>query len=185
MGRLLTLYLRSRHVPVALPAAIVAVAALAWFGNSPLNPFETVTWALLALGLGFGVLGNGLGAADSALERTGSIRWPMWRTVHVVSIGVVLFGTVTLVSSAPVGLVLRDATGFTGLAALAATLLGSQLAWSLPIAWAGASIVLVQLARLPLLAVFVWPMQPANQGGAAVLAIVFGLVGVGCYALRG
>ncbi|HJP77245.1 MAG TPA: hypothetical protein VJ914_23450 [Pseudonocardiaceae bacterium] len=185
MGRLLTLYLRSRHVPVALPAAIVAVAALAWLGNSPLNPFETVTWALLALGLGFGVLGNGLGAADRALERTGSIRWPVWRTVHVVLIGVVLFGTVALVSSAPVGLVLRDAAGFTGLAALGAAFFGSQLAWSLPIAWAGASIVLVQLARLPLLTVFVWPMQPANQGGAAVLAIVFGLVGVGWFALRG
>jgi hypothetical protein len=37
------------------------------------------------------------------------------------------------------GVILRDAAGLAGLTALTATLLGRQLAWTLPVAWTGAA----------------------------------------------
>jgi hypothetical protein len=185
MGRLLALYLRSRQVPIALPVAVGVVGLLGWVGDNPLNPLETVNFAVLALALGFGVLGNGLGAADGTLEGTASIRWPVWRTVHVLVVGGLLFGTLAVVSDAPVGVVLRDAAGLVGLAALAAALFGGQLAWTLPLLWAGAAVVVPPVASPPVLALLSWPAQPPGSVGAAVVAIVLGAVGVGCYAVRG
>jgi hypothetical protein len=185
MGRLLALYLRSRHVPIALPAALVVVAVLAWAGDNPRNPMETAVFAVLALALGLGVLGNGLGPADATLERTASIRWPLWRSVHALVMGLLLFGTVTLISAAPVGVVARDTAGLVGLVALAAALFGGQLAWTLPLLWAGVAAVVPPMATPPLLALITWPTQPPDNAGAAVVAVVLGLVGVVCYAVRG
>ncbi|HEY4455522.1 MAG TPA: hypothetical protein VGN81_14520, partial [Pseudonocardiaceae bacterium] len=147
-------------------------------------PMETVDFAVLALALGFSVLGNGLSGADEQLERTASIRWPVWRTAHVLAAGVVLFGAVALVSHAPVGLVLRDAAGFAGLTALAAALFGGQLSWTLPIAWAGVAAVVPPVATQPVLALITWPTQAPNSAAATVLAIALGVLGVGCYAVR-
>lgn len=184
MGRLLALYLRSRHVPIAGPAAIVATVLVALLGDNPENPLETVDFAVLALALGFSVLGNGLSGADEQLERTASIRWPVWRTVHVVVAGALLFGTVALVSHAPAGMLLRDAAGFAGLTALAAALLGGQLSWTLPIAWAGVAAMVPPLGTHSVLALISWPAQPPDSVAAMVLAIVLGVLGVACYALR-
>lgn len=182
MGRLLALYLRSRHVPIAAPASIVAVALLTLAGNDPENPLQTVIFAILALALGFGVLGNGLGAADDTLERTASIRWPIWRAVHALVIGAVLFGAVALVTDAPVGLVVRGAVGFVGLTTLAAALFGGQLSWTLPIVWAGVAVVVPPMSTPPILALLTWPLQPLDSVGSWVLAIVLGLLGLTCYA---
>ncbi|HEX4223489.1 MAG TPA: hypothetical protein VHZ97_14065 [Pseudonocardiaceae bacterium] len=185
MGRLLTLYLRSRHVPIALPAAIVVVAALSWLGDNPRNPMETVIFAVLALALGLSVLGNGFSGADPALERTGSIRWPLWRAVHALAMGLLLFGTVALVSHAPVGMVARDAVGLVGLAGLAAALFGGQLAWTLPILWAGAAAVVPPVTTPAVLALLTWPTQAPDSASALVVALVLGLGGVFCYAQQG
>jgi hypothetical protein len=99
--------------------------------------------------------------------------------------GVVLFGTVSLVTDAPVGLVARDAAGFVGLATLAAALFGGQLSWTLPIAWAGVAVVVPPESAPPLLALLTWPEQPQAAVGAVVVAIVLALLGLGCYAVRG
>lgn len=184
MGRLLALYLRCRHVPIAGPAAVVATVIVALLGDDPRNPLETVDFAVLALALGFSVLGNGLSGADEQLERTASIRWPVWRTAHVLLAGMVLFGAVALASSAPTGLLLRDAAGFAGLTALATALFGGQLSWTLPIAWAGVAAVVPPVGTRSVLALATWPSQPPDSAGAGVVAIALGVLGVGCYALR-
>jgi hypothetical protein len=98
--------------------------------------------------------------------------------------GVVLFGTVSLVTDAPVGLVARDAAGFVGLATLAAALFGGQLSWTLPIAWAGVAAV-VPPASVPVLTVLTWPAQAPGDVSAAVVAIGLGALGVACFAARG
>ena len=185
MGRLLALYLRSRHVPIAVPAAIVAAAVLAVLGDNPQNPLETVDFAVLALALGFSVVGNGFAGADETLERTASIRWPVWRTAHALIVSALLFGAVALVSHAPIGLVLRDATGLAGLATLAAALFGAQLSWTLPIVWAGVAAMVPPLPAEPLLALITWPAQQPGNAGAAVVAVVLGVVGVVGYAVGG
>jgi hypothetical protein len=184
MSRLLALHLRCRHVPIAGPAAVVATAAVALLGDDPHNPLETADFAVLALALGFSVLGNGFSGADEHLERTASIRWPVWRAVHVLAAGVLLFGVAALVSSAPIGLLCRDAAGFAGLTALAAALFGGQLSWTLPIAWAGVAAVVPPVGAQPVLALVTWPAQAPDNAGAATLAIVLGVLGVACYALR-
>ena len=184
MGRLLALYLRCRHVLIAGPAAVVATGVVALVGDEPGNPLETVDFAVLALALGFSVLGNGLSGADEQLERTASIRWPVWRTAHVLLAGVVLFGAVALVSHAPTGLLLRDVAGFAGLTALATVLFGGQLSWTLPIAWAGVAAVVPPVGTRSVLALATWPTQPPGSAGAAVLAIALGVLGVACYAVR-
>lgn len=184
MGRLVALYLRSRHVLIAAPAAVVAVAVIALLGDNPRNALETVDFALLGLALGFSVLGNGLSAADETLERTAAIRWPVWRAVHVLVAAALLFGAVALASGAPTDVLLRDAAGFAGLTTLAAGLFGGQLSWTLPIAWAGVAAV-VPPTTSPVLTVLTWPTQAPGEASAMVVAIALGVLGVACYSVRG
>jgi len=185
MMRLLTLYLRSRQVPRAAPAAVVATAALALVGNEPDHPLQTVTFAVLALALGFGVLGLGLGGADPELDRTGALPWWRWRTTHTAAIAVVVLAAGLAATSAPTGLLVRDAAGLAGLTALAATAFGNQLAWTLPIAWGGVAAVVPPVADPVVLVVLTWPMQPPDSGVAAVTAVVLACAGSSAYAVRG
>lgn len=184
MGRLLALYLRGRHVPIAGPAAVLVTVLVALLGDNPQNPLETLDFAILALALGFSVLGNGFSGADEQLERTASIPWPMWRTAHVVAAVVVLFGAVALVSHAPTAILLRDAAGFAGLTALAAALFGGQLSWTLPIVWAGVAAVVPPVDAGSVLALITWPTQAPDSAGALVVATVLGVLGVACYAAK-
>jgi hypothetical protein len=183
--RLLALYLRSRQVPVALPVAAAGVAAVAVLGDNPGRPAQSVTFALLALALGAGVLGVGLGGAHVVLERTAAIRWAGWRAAHVLAVAAVLFAVGAAASSAPAGVVLRDAAGLVGLTALAAVAFGSQLAWTLPVAWAGAAAAVPALSGPVILRVLTWPSQPPQSTTATVTAAVLACAGLLAYAVRG
>jgi hypothetical protein len=114
-----------------------------------------------------------------------AIRWIPWRATHVLAMTAVLAGTVLIASDAPPWVVVRDAAGLAGLTALAATLFGRQLAWTLPVAWAGASAVLPPLADPVILRVLTWPMQAPDTTAAAVVASVLGAVGLIVYSVRG
>ncbi|MPY48228.1 hypothetical protein [Streptomyces acidicola] len=183
--RLLTLYLRSRQVPVALGVAAAAVAVVALLGNAPERPLQTRVFAVLALGLGLGVLGNGLGGAAAALERTAATRWAFWRTAHVVAVALVVFAVAAASSDAPTAIVLRATAGLVGLTALAAAALGHQLAWTLPTAGAGAAAVVPPLTEPAFLRVLAWPMQPSDSTTASVVAAVLAVGGLITYAARG
>jgi hypothetical protein len=185
MTRLLTLYLRSRQVPVALGMAAAGVGGVALLGNTPERPLQTHIFAVLSLGLGLGLLGNGLGGAAAALERTAAIRWAGWRTAHLVAVAVAVFVVAAAASDASTGVILRATAGLVGLTALAATLLGHQLAWTLPTAGAGAAAVLPPLTEPEILSVLTWPMQPPDSTTATVVAAVLAVGGLVAYAVRG
>ncbi|WNV88770.1 hypothetical protein [Umezawaea sp. Da 62-37] len=183
--RALALYLRSRQVPFALPGAVVAVLLMARLGAGATNPQLAVAAVVLAMALGLAVLGYGLGGADPELERTAAVSWPPRRAAHLIAVTAVPAGVLALVSSAPPGIVLRAAVGLAGLTALAATLFGRQLAWTLPVAWGvGASAMPPFTDPLPL-RVLTWPAQPVGSTAALVTACVLGGAGVLGYALRG
>lgn len=184
MIRLGCLYLRSRQVPWSLPAAVAGIALLSLLVGDAGAPGRTTVLAVLALALGFGVLGQGLGSPDVALESTAAIPWGGWRLVHVVAIAGAVLATVLVFFALPTGLAARDALGLAGLTAIGATLFGGQLAWLLPVGWAGASAVVPPLSEPDLLAVLTWPMQPADSLPAALTAAALGC-GVISYAVKG
>lgn len=185
MMRLLTLYLRSRQVPVAMGVAAAGVAGVALLGNAPERPLQTHIFAVLSLGLGLGVLGNGLGGAAAALERTAAIRWACWRMAHVVALAVAVFVVAAAASDASTGVVLRATAGLAGLTALAATVLGHQLAWTLPTACAAAAGVVPPLTDPEILRVLTWPLQPPDSTAATVVATVLAVGGLVAFAARG
>ncbi|MDR7302766.1 hypothetical protein [Haloactinomyces albus] len=178
------LYLRSRQVQWSLPAAVAGIALLSLPIGDPGAPGRATVLAVLALALGFGVLGQGLGSPDVALESTGAIPWARWRLAHVVAIAGAVLATVLVFFALPTGLAARDAIGLAGLTALGATLFGGQLAWLLPVGWAGASAVVPPLSEPDLLAVLTWPMQPADSLPAALTAATLAC-GVIAYAIKG
>jgi hypothetical protein len=185
VSRLLVLYLRSRQVPWALPGAVAAVAGLTLLGNDADHPVDALVFAVLGLAIGLGVLGYGLGGASAVLEQGAAIRWPSWRVAHVVAISavVVLAGFAT--TAAPAELVVRDAAGLAGLTALAAVAFGNQLAWVLPVGWAGVSAAVPPMADPVILRVLTWPTQPPDSGSATLTALVLAGTGLVAYAARG
>ncbi|NGO09331.1 hypothetical protein G5C60_17430 [Streptomyces sp. HC44] len=183
--RLLTLYLRSRQVPVAAAAVTAGVAVVALLGNDSEDPLQTLLFAVLALGLGLGVFGNGLGGADPALERTAATRWVYWRMAHVGAIAAAVFAVAVATSGAPTGTILRDTAGLAGLTALAAALFGHQLAWTLPTMWAGAAAVLPARTEPEILRVLTWPVQSPDSTFTTVVAAVLAVIGLTAYAARG
>jgi hypothetical protein len=181
--RWLALYLRSRQVPAALTVTVGATVLLWLVGRT--NPHAPgAPWAVLAVGLGLGVLGTGLVGADPALERTAAINWPLRRLIHIVAAVAVVDALVVATDLAPVGVVLRDAAGVGGLTALAATALGRQLAWLPAITWTGGAAVIGAPIQ-PILQVLTWPIQPADSGIAIVVAVVLGIVGALTHAAIG
>jgi hypothetical protein len=183
--RFVTLYLRSRQVPAALAIALVAALLVVQLKSDSANPQQGFVSTLLALALGLAVLGYGLGGPDAELERTAAVAWFPRRAAHVLAMAVVVGGAVLLTSDVPVGVILRDAAGLAGLTALTASLLGRQLAWTLPVAWTGAATVLAPVSDAPVLRALSWPMQAPDDLTASIIACALGIGGLILYAARG
>ncbi|MER7169594.1 hypothetical protein ABT336_26505 [Micromonospora sp. NPDC000207] len=181
----LLLFLRSREVPRGLLYAVPAMALIAWFGAAQDDPRHAVTSAALALALGVAMLGNGLGGPDTTLDATAAIRWTPRRALHLVAMTVVAGTVVTVVTTAPVGVVLRDAAGFTGLAALAATLFGRRLAWTLPVVTGCVSAGVPAVPEPFALYLVTWAGQPSDSVAAMTTAGVFAVTGAAAYVMRG
>ena len=189
--RWLGLYLRSRRVPLALSVATAATALVwalwrAWSGTPTVN----VRLVILTVMIAVAAAGATLGGADSDLDRTASINWPLRRAAHLVLAAAAIGGPLLLTALtptrfAPAGLVLRDVVGLLGLTALGAALLGPGRAWIAPLTW-------TLITALPLVGpggsrttqVVGWLIQPAG-GTAAACAGVLALAGLMTYALRG
>lgn len=193
--RLLLLYLRSRHVPMAIAGAVGVVAALWWIDQLSDHRL-TERLALLAVVAATVAAGPGLAGADVDLDRTAAIGWPPRRAVHLLAIGGAVIGIVTAASLtgdgfAPAGEVVRDTAGMVGLLALSAALFGAARAWLPPVVWALAALTgLLQRWQPPPDQVtdhrmLTWMLHPADSAVAGWTAAGLAVAGVLAYAFAG
>ncbi|HEX3788056.1 MAG TPA: hypothetical protein VHW44_09350 [Pseudonocardiaceae bacterium] len=182
--RWLVLYSRSRQVGLAIAAVLAGTVVMSLLSRTA-GDTASGRWAVLAVGLGAAAAGSGLGGVDPALERTAAIRWPVRRAVHVVVVAIVV-GVVPLAAGlGPGSLILRDALGLSGLTALTATLAGAQLAWTLPVIWAVATVAFPITPTSPVLLVLTWPAGQAAGPAATLAAAVLAVGGTLTYAVVG
>ncbi|WP_329010102.1 hypothetical protein OG271_26855 [Micromonospora rifamycinica] len=192
MTRWTALYARSRRVPAAITAsaALVAVLAGVWrlFSDSPTTPSS------LAVGVGLLVLAPlipTLSGDDDAIESTAALPWPPRRAAHLVALfaGAVVLLTVAAALGCEFGTgwqIVRNSAGLTGLIGLGAALVGTQLAWLVPVVWTciqvmGGAAAADGIGRQLLF----WQLQPDTSRAAGVLAVVLAVAGVLTYAIRG
>ncbi|BBH67947.1 hypothetical protein ACTI_46320 [Actinoplanes sp. OR16] len=183
--RTAALFLRSREVPAGVLWALPAMTVVAWLGTGPAGSRHAVTAAALALALGIAVLGHGLGGPDSMLDATAAIRWAPRRALHLAAICGVAAAVVTVVSTAPAGVVVRDAAGFAGLAAVSTTLFGRRLAWTLPTVTGCVSAGIPAVPEPFALHLLTWAGQPVDSRAAAVIAAILATGGAAGYVTRG
>ncbi|MEU7909383.1 hypothetical protein [Actinoplanes sp. NPDC049118] len=188
--RWLTLYLRSRRVPVALAAA-GGIAALMWTLWSVFSDSRDVGAAMVILTVLLLVAAGTatLAGPDDTLERTAAVSWPPRRAAHLlVALAVVLVLLMaTLATGArfgPAGLVIRDAAGLLGLTALGAATIGTARSWFLPLGWTLAAIVFPQPERATG-QILTWQSQAPDNKAAAVTAALLAIGGLAAYALGG
>jgi hypothetical protein len=178
------LYLRSRQVAVG---AGVALACVTGIGLLPTDSAHLrLVLAVFAVVLVTAVTATALAGPDPALDRTAALGWWWRRGAHVAGIGglAAVLGVVAG-PSAPAEIVVRDAVGLAGLAALGATVLGAGLAWCLPVVWAVAAVSAYMSNQPAVAPLLTWPVQPPDTTAATVAAWTVGLFGLLVYALRG
>ncbi len=189
--RFLALYLRSRRVLSALGVACGATV-LMWtvvtlFAETRDADLTLVVLLVLLL---VAALAPTFGGADDALDRTAALRWPPRRAVHLagglaVILALVLVTLVTGARFGPPALVLRDAAGLLGLAAVGATVLGAGRSWFLPLSWTLPAVMFPSGATSVAGQVLTWQSQPHDSRAAAVTAAVVAVAGLSAYAVRG
>ncbi|GAA1028925.1 MULTISPECIES: hypothetical protein [Amycolatopsis] len=179
------LYVRSRHLAVALVAVLLCAAVLPpLLGDSWSNFFATIS-----LGAAVAVAGVGLSGQDLDLDRTASFRWPPRRLVHLLLIGAVA-GGVMLAAQGFVehpmesGWILRNAAGLLGLTGLAATLFGGQFGWTLPLVWAMTAVFVPRTAGQAH-DIVAWPMAAADSTAAWWTAGLLFAAGTAAYTVAG
>ncbi|MBO4164984.1 MULTISPECIES: hypothetical protein [Micromonospora] len=183
------LYLRSRHVPLALAAAVGGVAVL-WALYLAFAKERDVTSMMVVLTVLLMVtaLAPTLAGPDENLERTASVRWAWRRAVHLLA-GLLIILVVLLATRhtgarfGPVALVVRDATGLLGLMALCATVVGATRSWFLPLGWTTIAALYPQPGTWG--AVATWQGQPPDSRAATVVAAVLAIGGLVTYAVAG
>lgn len=190
--RWLALYLRSRGAWVAVAVAVGAVAlvwgAWSWFSDARTVNARAVTLTVM---LGVAAFAGTLGGPDESLDRTGAVRWPLRRFVHVLVLGAVIVGLLmpTLLTGArfePAAMVLRNTAGLLGLTALGAALVGAALCWVAPLTWTVVSVLpFLDASSKVGWQVAGWLVQPTGTTAATVCAVVLAVTGLAAYAWRG
>ena len=188
--RWLALYLRSRRVPAALAVAAGSAVVLwsLWsiFSDSPDAGLPMVVLSILILAV---AVSTTFTSPDGDLDRTAALAWRPRRALHVVAAlaVVLLLLLATLATGArfgPAAVVLRDAAGLLGLAALGAATLGASRSWFLPLGWTLAVMVFPPMAGTAG-HILTWQVQATDSTAAAATAAVFGVLGMAAYALAG
>lgn len=183
----LPLYARSRRLPAAFASSVAAVV-VTWAAWSAATDRREVSPSLtiLTVALALAPTIPSLAGDDDALESTAALRWPPRRALHLLA----CFALVATALSAtratgawfgPTWPVLRACAGLTGLIGLCAALLGTRLAWPLPIGWTALQVLFGTSAGN---AALFWLIQPSASRPAALTAGALFLAGVGAYALR-
>ncbi|MFD9038409.1 hypothetical protein ACIOK4_20205 [Streptomyces bottropensis] len=188
--RWLTLYARSRQVPVSLAAVVIATVLVWTFardgGGGPGDP-KAAVFVLVA---GVVAASIGLGGQDLALDRTAAIPWRFRRAAHVLLIGVVAGAALLTArttgedSWVTTAFVVRDSAGLTGLAALGAALWGAHYAWTPPLAWLSYAVLAPPPTGLPT-RVASWMLLPPGTPAATWTALTLALTGTAAYAFAG
>ena len=182
--RFLTLYLRSRRVPVAL-AVSVGGTLLVWtlWTLSSGDPSAAPSVVVLTVLLLVAAVTHTLGGPEGELHRTAALRWPWRRAVHLIAALAVAAALPALVLGLH-GMALRDAAGLLGLTALGAAVAGVARAWFLPLAWTLPTVIFGPPG--PLLGqVLTWQTQAPGSRAAAVVAVVLAVGGTVAYAVAG
>jgi hypothetical protein len=147
----------SRQIPLTIEAGAAAVIGLTT--RSPFGEAERATgrWLpWLRLGAGVALTGAAVGAIAAGSA-----------SAHL--------------AGGAVGM-LRDVTGFTGVALLVAAVLGGALSWIGPIGYLGVTLsALTRHWTTP----WVWPTRPPHDRGAAICAALVFAVGLALATLRG
>ncbi|MEU2614545.1 hypothetical protein ABZ570_23620 [Micromonospora sp. NPDC007271] len=187
--RWLTLYLRSRRVPVALATAVGGMVVMWVLGSAVSDGGPGVKMVVLTVLLLVVVLTATLSGPDEELDRTAARPWPPRRVSHLLAALAVVAGLpflthLTGISFGPAGPVIRDAAGLLGLAALSAPLLGAGRAWFVPLGWTLAAAVYPAAGHL-LGEILTWQSQAADSTPAAVTAAVLAGSGLIAYASAG
>lgn len=178
------LYLRSRQVAAGTGVAVACVLGLGRLTGTT-EPIRLML-AVFGVAVVCAVTATGLAGQDPALDRTAARDWRGRRATHVVAIGglAVVLG-VTAGPPVATEVVVRDAVGLTGLAALGATVLGGGLAWCLPMAWSVVAVSAFLASAPPAAPLVTWPVQPVGTTTATIAAGALGLAGLLVYAVRG
>ncbi|MGW3959228.1 hypothetical protein ACWED2_05360 [Amycolatopsis sp. NPDC005003] len=179
------LYARSRQLPAAFGALLVATSGVWFLGR---DAWGTIL-AALALTTAVAVAAIGLSGQDPDLDRTAALPWPVRRFAHLaliaVAAGAVVLGVQQLGPSAvAASIIVRDAAGLAGLAGLAATVAGGQFGWTLPLAWAAVS-PFVPNDQSTASRVAGWLLQPPGTPAATWTALVLATTGVLTYTAWG
>lgn len=179
------LYARSRQLPAAFAAALVATSGVWFLGR---NSWNTVLVAL-ALTTAVAVAAIGLSGQDPDLDRSAALPWPVRRFGHLALIavvaGAVVLGVQELGPSAVVAsIIVRDAAGLAGLAGLAATIAGGQFGWTLPLSWCAVSPFVPRDTSTPN-RVLTWLLQPAETPAATWTAVILAAAGAAAYTTWG
>ncbi|MEU8639664.1 hypothetical protein AB0C38_46360 [Amycolatopsis sp. NPDC048633] len=180
-----TLYARSRQVPAAFTALLVATAGVWFLARDSWSPIPV----MLTLTAGIAVAAIGLSGQDPDLDRTAALPWPVRRFAHLALIGLAAGGAVLAVQelgtlTVDLSIILRDAAGLLGLAGLAATVAGGQYGWTLPLVWAGIT-PFVQNDGSTTSHVVAWMLQPAGTAAATWTALVLAVAGTAAYTAWG
>ncbi|MBL7258627.1 hypothetical protein [Paractinoplanes lichenicola] len=190
MMRWLTLYARSRRLPLAVLVSIGAVA-LVWGGWGLFTDRREIneSLALMTVLLALAPLIPTMAGDDDSLESGAALPWPPRRALHVLAFAAL--ACVPLLASAatgawfgPPGTVLRNVAALTGLIALSVALAGIRMAWQLPLCWTVLQMLFGGLAEPGWKEAPFLLLQPAGSETAAVTAIVLFAAGVLAYAWR-
>jgi hypothetical protein len=178
--RWLTLYARSRQIPMTVAAALITTFAVWSVTDSP-NP----RMAALSLVAAIAVLSTGLTGQDPHLDRTAAIRWLPRRFAHAVFIAATAAALLLAFTTdlAPASVILRDSAGLTGLAAMAAAAFGGSYAWTPPFAWFAVA-AFIPPTDDTVTSVATWMFQPPDNPAATWTAAVLAVGGAAFYAVR-
>jgi len=180
-----TLYARSRQLPAAFGALLVATSGVWFLGR---DSWDGIL-AALALTTAVAVAAIGLSGQDPDLDRTAALPWPVRRFAHLALIAV-LAGAVVLgvqeLGPSPVAasIIVRDAAGLAGLAGLAATIAGGQFGWTLPLAWSAVSPFVPNDASTTS-RISAWLLQPPGTPAATWTAVALAITGAAVYTAWG
>lgn len=188
--RWLTLYLRSRRVPMAVAVAgggTLLVWAL-WSVSSDQRAVDVPLVILTVLVLVAAMTAT-LSGPDDALERTAAVRWWPRRAAHLLAVLALILALllVTVRTDArfgPVELVIRDAAGLLGLTALGAATAGAARAWFLPLGWTLPAVMFTAPGSAAG-QVATWQAQAPGTGWATATASLLAVAGLIAYVWRG
>ncbi|MFE5138990.1 hypothetical protein ACFRDV_15170 [Streptomyces fagopyri] len=187
--RWLTLYARSRQVPMSLTVLVISAVTVWAFARDGGGESGDPRLPVLVLATGVTGASAGLSGQDLALDRTAAIRWVPRRTAHVLLCGAVVGAVLLTVQAmgsdgATTAFVVRDSAGLMGLVALGAALSGGRYAWTLPFAWLSFCCFAPPPTTTPM-RVASWMLLPPGTAAGTWTATVLAVAGTAAYAVAG